>query len=317
MTSPLTQESNARATWDFSSVFVALERPFLKSFSRSPSDDASIPSLHTSISGSPQLHIQDKPAKDRSDLDINSALGDFSNALSFLGYSVSVAGPIDKIKDSIPDSSEIDCLSTLALTPAKDSLPTTPKSTPTIEKPSIEKDLDARKVTANRAENGRRAVLDGYLGRPSESPVSNRSNQKWLSPKTPQKGFSSGYMVSTVPKRDKKQASMIVLAEKKVQVILELHKRFPKELGCLSSIANQSQTLDANGIHCFVDISNVRFQSSSQGSWANNYRFLLDSMSPSRRTGRSTSMREYLDRRCHFIICQSFSNEVVQLRRGS
>lgn len=251
------QESGARATWDFGSVFVALEKPLPRNSSKNLSNEGSVTSLHTCLNlAQPQDH--DNTPEERSSLDITTALGDFGDALSYLGYSVSVTSPINNVGNSISNSHKLDGRTTLepVLEKHRTTTSSSPVQTPIIENSFISENPEALKVAARRAENGRRAVLKSYLGCPAEGLTSIEFNRKWLIPKTPN-GPLPGPMIFTVPDRVKKETSMMILAEKKVQVILELHKRFPKELRDISNIASHSMALNLNGIHCFVDISNV------------------------------------------------------------
>lgn len=248
--------TNTSNAWNFASAFAALDVSPTK-LKAGTTENQKI--VDISEEDHKQTQDFDDDATPTVSTDQSSNLGDLRQALAYLGYSVAVLAPESNLNQS--DS---------GLEEKRDTLP--PNITPTKQGPTkaitfipenngVDTNPQNHRESVKRAELGRRRVLDTFLGSsPENVPIIDskqyssklKKSNGWI-----KNGLSPSSVVPQVEIRSRKKVSAKLAAEKKVQLVLELHKRFPKDNLSFSNLTFQETDKDNKGIHCFVDISNV------------------------------------------------------------
>ena len=257
------QESLSGSPWDFGPVFAALAKPYTNEGQKEhtghfQSHRTPSPSLSKVLSS----HVDNDETLKATPADNSvSSLGDLSNALLCLGYSVQVTAPAAHDTGSLTTSdTDVNGL-------RDETSPREPGEEPNFEAVGEnlgKKDLEDTRLAGKRAENGRRAVLQSFLGSFANSSqkgsVPQKSSKQKINGVTDHKNATLSFATPNLLSSPRKRVNMHLSAEKKIQLTLELHKRFPESRDSFynsENIPGSIAVTDPGGIHVFVDISNV------------------------------------------------------------
>ena len=257
------QESLPGAPWDFGPVFAALAKPYPNQVQKEQAgyfESHRIPS--SSLSRVPPAHVDNYETPKATPADDSiSSLGDLSNALLCLGYSVEITAPTAPESASLT-TSDIDVNGPRNETSLREL--GEESNFEAIEGKLSENFVANTKLAAKRAETRRRAVLQSFLG-PSlnnsqESGISQKLSKQKVNGVPDHKDAAIEVALPKFLSSPRKRVDMHLSAEKKVQLTLQLHKCFPESQHSFyntGTIPGSTAVPDTEGIHVFVDISNV------------------------------------------------------------
>lgn len=278
------QESVEREyAWDFHTVLALLDTSGKPE--RVIYDTASLPldSNSSSAAGETLLSTSTNTPPTNSALSEKEGstddLGDLDRVFRFLGqpYQTKSTNADGSIHISGNDSIDI---STMSDQQASQELDTQRKPKKTGEK---NRQKSEKHTSDNRKpEDGRRAVIASFIGsleNNSANRVSRRNEQKGGDPnKLVNSNLRPASLLPKTISLSFGDAGLAVAASKKSKLLTQLQKRFPGDLQSLKNI-NLPRDIPgrSDGIHVFVDISNVRGILTWFPVLSNQYRFWWDS----------------------------------------